>query len=223
MNFLLTNYVYEFIWVVYHPYKFIKMNTKNDTRKRLLQAAVQEFSRSGYAKTNINEVSLKAGFGKGTIYNYFDNKFDLFITVIREIMEEISLILHASIEGIDDPLEMLRQAILADFRYFEENRDLIILILRESYSSEREHHGEFIAATAPLFNFYRQLIELGVREGCFRQDINPLLACLQFLGMSENLILMQYAIGDEIGTSEELAMSVMETFINGIVQRKPEA
>ena len=52
-------------------------NKKIRTRKSLIKTATKEFARKGYARTNINEISLKAGYGKGTVYNYFKDKFNI--------------------------------------------------------------------------------------------------------------------------------------------------
>ncbi len=190
-----------------------------ETRQKLLQTAAVEFARSGYAKTNVNEVSVKAGFGKGTIYNYFKNKYDLFLTVFNKTMEEVAVEIKEEIAEIEDPVLKLKQAIYADFRYFEKNSGLIVIILRESYAAEREKQAEFIKAAAPIFELYMNIINEGIEKGSYRKDCNPMIATLQFLGMSENLILMQHALGSPLGTPEELAQTVMDTFIHGIEDR----
>ena len=192
---------------------------KEETRHKLLKTAATEFARLGYSKTNINEVSIKAGFGKGTIYNYFENKFDLFLTVFSTTMEKVAIEIEEEISSIEDPILKLKQAIYADFRYFEQNSDLIIIILRESYAAEREKQAEFIKAATPLFELYMNIINEGINAGTYRKDCNPMIATLQFLGMSENLILMQHALGAPLGTAEELAQTVMDTFIHGIENR----
>jgi len=61
-----------------------------------------------------------------------------------------------------------------------------------------------------------EIIVEGIEAKLFRQDINPLLVTLQFLGMSENLILSQHTLGQSLGTAEELAQTVIDTFLNGI-------
>ena len=45
------------------------------TRKRLMAATEAVFSRRGYAQATVDEIITLADTGKGTVYNYFGNKF----------------------------------------------------------------------------------------------------------------------------------------------------
>jgi AcrR family transcriptional regulator len=191
---------------------------KKSTREKLLQTAALEFSRLGYSKTNVNEVSVRAGFGKGTIYNYFENKFDLFISVFRGTMEQISTEIRSRISGIADPVEKLKMAIMADFSWFEDNRNLTLMMLRESYSADRNQQDQFMDAGRPLFQLFGDLIREGIDAGCYRQDIDPTLATIQLIGMSENLILLQGLTTPPLGSADELAQAVVDLFLNGIHQ-----
>lgn len=47
--------------------------------KLILDAARVLFFQYGFKKTSIDEIAEAAGIGKGTVYNYFKNKEDLFI------------------------------------------------------------------------------------------------------------------------------------------------
>lgn len=67
------------------------MSRRNDPdereRKRLhiLEVAAGEFARLGFAEANINTISERAGFGKGTVYLYTASKEQLFLDVLHEI------------------------------------------------------------------------------------------------------------------------------------------
>jgi AcrR family transcriptional regulator len=64
------------------------MATATETRRRrqaerpkeILEVAFEEFSRSGYAATTLDQVAECAGVTKGTIYVYFESKEHLFIS-----------------------------------------------------------------------------------------------------------------------------------------------
>ncbi|WP_333593778.1 helix-turn-helix domain-containing protein, partial [Anaerospora hongkongensis] len=47
-------------------------------REQILDAAYQIFSQKGYHRTTIDEIIALADTGKGTVYNYFVNKEQLF-------------------------------------------------------------------------------------------------------------------------------------------------
>src|SRR6266568_4921358 len=62
----------------------VTTDTKQATRTRLLAAAAQEFARAGLERANVDAISLAAGYAKGTIYNYFASKEDLFLAVVEQ-------------------------------------------------------------------------------------------------------------------------------------------
>jgi AcrR family transcriptional regulator len=51
----------------------------NDTRERILVAAIQRFSKFGYRRTSINDVAEEAGLARATVYLYWKRKEDLFV------------------------------------------------------------------------------------------------------------------------------------------------
>jgi AcrR family transcriptional regulator len=50
----------------------------------LLVAALDLFVEKGFAATRMEEVALRAGVSKGTVFLYFPSKLDLFKAVVRE-------------------------------------------------------------------------------------------------------------------------------------------
>ncbi len=59
------------------------------TRKRVLQAAVQQFSRRGYAATTTKNVAEQAGVATGTVYQYFGDKDALLHEIARSRVREV--------------------------------------------------------------------------------------------------------------------------------------
>jgi TetR/AcrR family fatty acid metabolism transcriptional regulator len=56
-------------------------------RQQILAAAVEVFSDKGYHAARVEEIAHRAGIGKGTVYQYFRTKKDLFQEVVREGMD----------------------------------------------------------------------------------------------------------------------------------------
>src|SRR5512133_2072684 len=61
----------------------VTADTKKATRAKLLDAAALEFGRVGLERATIDAISLAAGYAKGTIYNYFASKEELFLAVVE--------------------------------------------------------------------------------------------------------------------------------------------
>ncbi|UYP44527.1 hypothetical protein NEF87_000812 [Candidatus Lokiarchaeum ossiferum] len=70
---------------------------KQDKRKLILTAAEQCFAKYGYKKTTMEDISHIVGLSKAAMYYYFNNKGEIYITIVtdayrtlvRELREEI--------------------------------------------------------------------------------------------------------------------------------------
>jgi AcrR family transcriptional regulator len=56
-------------------------------REQILAAAVEVFSEKGFHSARVEEIAHRAGIGKGTVYEYFTTKKELFQEVLREGMD----------------------------------------------------------------------------------------------------------------------------------------
>ena len=54
-----------------------------ERREKLFESAAEEFVAHGYDGASLNRIIARAGMGKSSLYYYFDNKSDLFRTVIE--------------------------------------------------------------------------------------------------------------------------------------------
>lgn len=58
-----------------------------ERRAAILAAAAEEFARAGLEGASYNRIIARAGASKGAMYYYFDNKEDLFLTVVADLAE----------------------------------------------------------------------------------------------------------------------------------------
>jgi AcrR family transcriptional regulator len=61
-----------------------------ERRRRLLAAAAQEFAAKGYENASLGWIADEAGFSKPALYYYFEDKADLYATVVRESWQRLS-------------------------------------------------------------------------------------------------------------------------------------
>ncbi|MGO9932166.1 MAG: TetR/AcrR family transcriptional regulator [Steroidobacteraceae bacterium] len=66
------------------------------------------FSEQGYRETSNRIIAEKAGVTAGTIYHYFKNKRDLFMTVHEDIQNEIQKRVRAPVQAAGTFREALR-------------------------------------------------------------------------------------------------------------------
>ena len=65
-----------------------RIEAKEDTRKRLLEAARAVFLREGFHGATVEMVAAEAGFTKGAVYSTFASKADLFLALYEARVKE---------------------------------------------------------------------------------------------------------------------------------------
>jgi AcrR family transcriptional regulator len=81
-----------------------KIVDKELKAREIAQAALVLFSQKGYETTNVGQLAEIAGVGKGTIYEYFHTKEDLFIASINEWIEQDLTQMTELVNENDDPV-----------------------------------------------------------------------------------------------------------------------
>jgi AcrR family transcriptional regulator len=65
----------------------VTAEVKQEHRRRLLDAAAEEFALKGYAGAKVDDISVAAGFARSTIYNYFESKEAVFRAVLADFSQ----------------------------------------------------------------------------------------------------------------------------------------
>jgi AcrR family transcriptional regulator len=76
-----------------------------EKRRRIFDAASEVIMRKGYDGTTMEEIALGAAVGKGTLYNFFASKDDLFLSLVLDGFERIRELVDAEVEPFEDPWE----------------------------------------------------------------------------------------------------------------------
>ena len=77
------------------------MLSPENPRRHILEGAAEVFSQDGYEGASMSRIASCAGVSKGTVYNYFENKADLFAAwVSTECAERLAIVFdRAKLEG----------------------------------------------------------------------------------------------------------------------------
>ncbi|HBF68526.1 MAG TPA: TetR/AcrR family transcriptional regulator [Firmicutes bacterium] len=65
--------------------------SKEDTRKKILENALELFSIKGYSSTSVDEIAEKVGIKGPSLYNHFSSKKDIFISLVDEINSQYDI------------------------------------------------------------------------------------------------------------------------------------
>jgi AcrR family transcriptional regulator len=140
----------------------------------ILDAALEEFTRHGYAGTRLEDVAARAGVTKGTIYVYFPSKDQLFRAVVKKFQHPlladaqqfIDIAKSSAIEFLRAFLRFIYEAMRTD----RECREVFRLMIAEAErfpELAEDYHREVIV---PLLETLREVIRQGVERGEIRHS-----------------------------------------------------
>jgi AcrR family transcriptional regulator len=96
-----------------------------DTRSRILNAALELFRERGFAETTMREIAVRAGVATGAAYYYFASKDAIVMAFYQRAMEDMREELEEVLEGSKDLRRRLTGLIEAKLKYFEPSRRLL--------------------------------------------------------------------------------------------------
>jgi AcrR family transcriptional regulator len=152
---------------------------KKDKKNRILEAAAQIFAQKGYAGASVADIALKAEIGKGTVYEYFKSKEDLFFAVFEWFMWQIDAAAKVGISVLGgsaaERLIALSDSIMG---MWDEIEDAFILTMEFwAASASSQMCDRFKKAFRLLYAEFRgtvvALIKDGIDRGEFRPDAKP--------------------------------------------------
>lgn len=187
-----------------------KNNSKEHTRERIINSAKTLFAEQGYQKTTIVDISKRAGLSEAALYDYFQGKEDLLLTIPDLWVSELVRDLEEQLFGVKGAVNKLRKYLWWYMRRVEQSpldAKIVYLFLKtnanflntEVYSNVR--------------NFYTYLVEIfeeGRKSGEMRADLNPRAARDIFVGTMDHIISrwllkdMSYSLFDDLENIFEL-------------------
>jgi AcrR family transcriptional regulator len=104
----------------------MKTKTKSDeTRARILAAAIDLFRRQGFDSTTMREIAAGAGMATGAAYYYFDSKDAIVLAFYDQAMRDMEPLLEQAAGAAKDLKPRIAALLDVKLRYFEPNRSLL--------------------------------------------------------------------------------------------------
>ncbi|MCX7930184.1 MAG: TetR/AcrR family transcriptional regulator [Chlorobi bacterium] len=117
----------------------------NAKRTTIIATAIRVFAQRGFHATKIEHIAEAAGIGKGTIYEYFSTKDELFLAVYDYWMDAYEAAMRrAADENVNDPLATADALIETAIAFYEEHAEYAPILLEFWAHALRSDDPHFI-------------------------------------------------------------------------------
>lgn len=160
-----------------------KVVDKVQRRKEIATSCESLMHEVGITKITVAQVAQAAGIGKGTLYEYFENKNDIIFEIINIHIENYHNDFLKSIENVKSTKEKVFHFfsfVLSDNeankKHFNGYKDFLSIVLANENSIMKDFH-----CTAN--DFFKEKIELIIKDGIQKGELIP-----QAAGLAQGLL-----------------------------------
>ena len=192
---------------------------KADKHLKILNAAIKVFGQKGFFNARISDIAKEAKVADGTIYLYFNNKYDILLTLFEEEIGKLIIRIREAIATEDDPREMLYIYALNHLQLVIDQKELAEVLqmeLRQSCEPIKEYR---VNQFADYVNIISEIIRQGQAARVFRQDIMPGIVKRAFFGAIDEMSRLWILNPAHPYTVEQTAREICNIFLNGIAKR----
>jgi len=142
---------------------------------KIVESAARVFSRKGFFKTIMADIAAEAGIGKGTLYEYFRSKDDLFFAVFEQFMEKSGQAALASIRSSENSaakrLRAVSDVVTGSWPELKKIYSLTLEFWAAAASSR--HRERFKAAFKKGYRQYRTMVADVLAQGVAAGEFRP--------------------------------------------------
>ncbi|MGE4252353.1 MAG: TetR/AcrR family transcriptional regulator [Parvibaculaceae bacterium] len=146
-----------------------------ETKERILQAAIREFSSHGLMGARVERVVRASKVNMRMIYHYFGNKELLYIAALERVYRDVRLKEQSINLSHYSPRQGFERLIDFTFEHFANHPELINLVTSENLIKAKYlRRSKLIPSmNVDLQKLVRMLLDEGRKTGQFRSGIDP--------------------------------------------------
>ncbi|MGF7057626.1 TetR/AcrR family transcriptional regulator [Brassicibacter mesophilus] len=183
------------------------LNLPEDKKERITEVAIDEFAQHTFLNASINRIVENAGIAKGSFYQYFEDKKDLYKYILEKSGEK-------KLESIADVMKnmkeldffsLVRELYAAGVKFSLDSPKLSAISLDFVKNCDSDLKKEIMGNNVPKSNkLFEDLLSDGIDKGDIKRDIDVKLVA--YLITSLSISTSEYFINE---VKEESDMEIM--------------
>ena len=139
------------------------------TKAKIINEAAYLFRKKGYAASTLREIAKRCGIEGGSIYFHFGSKQEILLTIMEEVMDELTSQVNEGLASESDPLEKLRTAIAIHIKYHIDKLDKTYATDSDIRSLTNENYNLIVTKRRAYENIFIKILEEGIGKKIFRK------------------------------------------------------
>lgn len=185
----------------------------NKTKRSIFESAVIVFSESGYNGATMDDIAIRAGVAKGTLYYHFKSKEEIFNFVVIEGMKSMQEQIEAISNSDESSLDKIKQICRSQVTLAYKNREFCKVLISQLWGTE-ERQKEVRQLLAKYFKEIECILSKAMCDGVVRKGNADLMAFTFFGGVIATSVYEVMGRDTDIDVNIDTAISYA---LNGIL------
>jgi len=191
-----------------------------ETRGRILEAAISKFASAGYDAASVDEICAEAGVSKGAFYHHFPTKQSVFLALMNGWLSMIDMGLEAvQKETVPETLVAMTDLLPDVFAAAEDRLPMFL----EFWLQASRDETVWKAVIAPYRHYqerFAKLIEQGIEEGSLG-PIDSRVAAQMIVSLAVGIVL-QGVLDPHSADWANVAQQSMKIMMKGLAKNQAE-
>lgn len=203
-----------------------KIVDREAKKEQIVHAAIGVFAEKGVANTKMIDIARAAAIGKGTIYEYFRSKEDIFAAAYNRMNREMEMKIGQILSGSEHPAVQLQMIFDLSLDYFGHDAVEFSAVMMDFWAEGIRRKSPEMMGVINLKEIYDQYREIiagivrnGQRQGLFI-DVDPVSYASLAIGALDGMLL-QMVMSAEIIDIARVKETFKRTMIQCLQKEKP--
>lgn len=197
------------------------MENKKNKREAIIDSALEIFGRDGFHKAKVEEIARGANVGKGTIYEYFDSKKDLFYQMVKSMVDRYYNKMLKAVSKDIDPINKLHNLfkLQLESKRFHGNLGYVIHVEAIKSGIGKDLKALYIELRSKQIKLIEEILEEGIEAKLFKKG-NTYIAALYFIGGINQFDFELNHIDKGSNKKKLDTEKFINTFLNGVMEQR---
>ena len=141
---------------------------KSLKRESIIKTASELFSQKSYHEVMMDDVAKLTSIAKGTVYNYFESKEELYYSILKLRLENLTNSLTNKILTATNPIDALRSFVTHYYMFMMKYRSFFLIYRKESLNSDNGICEELRSLENELRQLLTEIVITGMTKNLFR-------------------------------------------------------
>ena len=181
-------------------------------KELIIQSALQNFIEDGYDRAKMQDIAIKAGVGKGTIYEYFSSKEELFSEVVLTGIHNMCDVLTQTLTEPGTICEKVKRLYAKNIQLFQTNTGLRAIMLNDFGKIPKQLHKQLEEQQTNMLAQVESVLLKAIEQGEMT-NIHPGIAAAVILNGLQVIYIYQLKEGE---TYEDIAAQQLQLLFGGM-------